>query len=873
VTRALRAALPLLLAAAAVLAPTLPTAADPAPPVEVVRVHVPDTPAGFATAGYATAAPADTPAFAMVALEVDGEAPVQVRTALGDGPWSAWRDVPHQHGDGPDPRSPEARSARPGHRTSPVFTGPADRLQVRTAGARQAAVAAWLVDPLGLDRPLLQRAGDALAAAWRGTPPAAAEAQAGQPAIVTRAGWGADESIVGGPPAYARSVDRAFVHHTAGDNAYTPAQAPAVVRGVQAFHVHANGWSDIGYNLLVDRFGTVYEGRAGGIGRPVIGAQAAGFNTGSTGIALLGTFGDEAPPAAALDALVAVLAWTADHHHVDPLGRSTAVSAGSARYAPGTAVDLDAISGHRAVQLTACPGDAVDVLLPGLRQRVRAAAGALITGHRSDVLSTRVVRGDPDADAIRFTARLDPPGAWRVQVRAPDGRVVHTAEGDGVEVDSTLQLVGGGWALGAYAWEVTAPGRTAAAERVDLEPPVVEGLAVPARAVANADGVLLQPVVVEARLWPGATWRLRITDPRGRVVHADEGTGDAVRSTWVVGAATPGRHRVEVTADDAEPGVADVDVAVEALDRLAGEDDPVAAAVALSRAAFPDGGAARAVLARHDVFADALAGGPLAGGGGPLLLTAPDRLDPRVAAELDRVLAPGATVHVLGGQDAVAPAVLDAVEAAGAVAERVAGATRIATAAAVAELVLDRSGATTAMVARAGPDGASPWADALAGGAWGAAAGVPVLLSERDALSPETAEAVRRLGIRDAVVLGGTAALSDSVAAALPRAVRVAGEDRAGTAAAVATRLWGSDRDRDELVLANGIAPDAWAWALAAAPLAAVRRAPLLLTTATALPPATAAWLDAARPAGGVAVGPGRLVDPEVVVQVGAHVG
>ena len=79
-----------------------------------------------------------------------------------------------------------------------------------------------------------------------------------------------------------------FVHHTDTPNGYTLDDVPAILRSIQTYHVRSNGWNDIGYNFLVDAYGRIFEGRAGGIDRPVIGAHTGGFNTGSVGIAVLG---------------------------------------------------------------------------------------------------------------------------------------------------------------------------------------------------------------------------------------------------------------------------------------------------------------------------------------------------------------------------------------------------------------------------------------------------------------------------------------------------------------------------------------------------------------------------------------------------------
>ncbi len=138
------------------------------------------------------------------------------------------------------------------------------------------------------------------------------------------------------------------------------------MRGIQLYHVKGNGWNDIGYNFLVDRFGKVFEGRYGGIERNVVGAHAEGFNTGSVGVAVLGEYSSLAVAAKAREALARVLAWRLDLAHVDPASTLSFVSGGNARFAPGLPVFLRAVSGHRDTGFTDCPGTALYGLLTGI---------------------------------------------------------------------------------------------------------------------------------------------------------------------------------------------------------------------------------------------------------------------------------------------------------------------------------------------------------------------------------------------------------------------------------------------------------------------------------------------------------------------------
>ncbi len=282
----------------------------------------------------------------MVGVELpDGEQPdIEVRTKL-QGEWSEWTatEFPGVE-DGPEPDSEEFEEAN--NATEPVWFGEAERLQVRIEGEqapRGAKLHAVDIDgPLEFD-PAEQRAGAADAA----------------PRIISRSAWDPNnECRPRSSPSYATNARFAVIHHTAGSNNYTQAQAASQMRGICLYHRNANGWSDIGYNLVADRFGRVYEGRAGGVERAVIGAHAANYNTGSFGVAVMGCFdhscssslGSPGLPSAALRAVDEVVAWKFSIHGIDPHGRI------SYRNGRGSTVTLDTIVGHRDVGTTSCPG-------------------------------------------------------------------------------------------------------------------------------------------------------------------------------------------------------------------------------------------------------------------------------------------------------------------------------------------------------------------------------------------------------------------------------------------------------------------------------------------------------------------------------------
>ncbi|WP_405614665.1 peptidoglycan recognition protein [Streptomyces sp. NBC_00076] len=177
-----------------------------------------------------------------------------------------------------------------------------------------------------------------------------------RPRIVTRRGWGANEKLREQWFGYTSKVKAAFVHHTATGNGYKCAQAPSVIRGIYRYHVVSMGWRDIGYNFLVDKCGNIYEGRAGGVAKPVMGAHTLGFNTNSMGIAVLGSYSSTKPSAATVKAIARLTAWKLGLHGVNPRAKTYLKSGGGNLYRKGKNVRLNVISGHRDGFATECPG-------------------------------------------------------------------------------------------------------------------------------------------------------------------------------------------------------------------------------------------------------------------------------------------------------------------------------------------------------------------------------------------------------------------------------------------------------------------------------------------------------------------------------------
>ncbi|RMI34199.1 N-acetylmuramoyl-L-alanine amidase [Nocardia stercoris] len=303
----------------------------------------------------------DTP-FSMVALtgtDLHGLTAL-IRTRHADGSWSEWNPLDTLETAGNDRVQP----TRTG--TEPLYVGPTTGVQILTTRPGHIHVpdlSAVLIDPgRGAVDGMLE---------------ATAATVAGGPKVITRKQWGADESLRCQDPTYDDSLGGITVHHSAGRNEYTKAESAGIVRAIYAYHAKTLGWCDIGYNALVDKYGQIFEGRYGGLDKPVEGAHAGGFNENTAGVAMLGNFTDQPPTDAQLQATGQFIGWRAKLAGLDPQGTTTMYSEGTqyTSYPEGQAVQLPVVFAHRDVGKTACPGDAAYALLPKLRAIAASVAG------------------------------------------------------------------------------------------------------------------------------------------------------------------------------------------------------------------------------------------------------------------------------------------------------------------------------------------------------------------------------------------------------------------------------------------------------------------------------------------------------------------
>ena len=391
-------------------------------------------------------------------------ATIQVRTrSATSSAWTSWRTLEFDDSQGPDSAGEGALAGRGG--TEPLWVGLSNGVAVRISGTGKAAAALPgglrldMIDYADADPGAGQKTSGARGGSGTGsggqgggfvlasnaaplTKAASSAPVSRLPRYVSRAGWHANESLVRDRPQYTGPVKVIFVHHTAGTNNYSCADSPAIIRSIQAYQVLSRGWNDIGYNFLVDKCGTLFEGRRGGVTRPVLGAHTYGFNTDSAGVAVLGTYSSRKISPAAATTLARVSAYKLGQYGYEPSGKARLVeSASDGKFRRGTVVSFHRISGHRDAVVTECPGNALYAQLAAVRTQATqfyyGFAGKPVTGGRSSG-GTYYVHGTvtlhwtnfgPSRQVKRFELLVDGGKAGRARstaraatVRLTDGR-------------------------------------------------------------------------------------------------------------------------------------------------------------------------------------------------------------------------------------------------------------------------------------------------------------------------------------------------------------------------------------------------------------------------------------------------------------------
>lgn len=333
--------------------------------------------------------------FSMVALTASdfNGTTARVRAQHANGSWGPWYDVEAPDGVG------DAHAPTRG--TEPVFVGRTTTVQIavrRPPGAAPTQATpqgpSLGYRPVDVEKPLGQNLKAVLITPPQAPtdtqfqPPAAVSAPNQVPNIISRAQWGADEHLRCGTPIYDQGVRAAIVHHTAGSNDYAPEDSAGIIRSIYAYHARELGWCDIAYNALVDKYGQVFEGRAGGITKAVEGAHTGGFNVDTWGVAMLGDF-DAAPPTPIqLRTVGRLIGWRLAMDHVNPLSSVMLTSKGGdfTHFPAGATPTLPTIFTHRDVGNTDCPGNAAYAAMGELRDIAAAFASAPGTLSATEML-------------------------------------------------------------------------------------------------------------------------------------------------------------------------------------------------------------------------------------------------------------------------------------------------------------------------------------------------------------------------------------------------------------------------------------------------------------------------------------------------------
>ena len=317
----------------------------------------------------------ETKDFASVGVSWVGDAPVngiamQIRVRSADtGEWSEWAELSVNRNIAPNPDAADQRQG-----SDPYWFGTSTGIEIVitvTPDTEVSDLKLTLIDPKQVTQDTNPTA----------APTSSAGAALAMPTLYTRAQWGADESKSTWRPEYLPTIKAATLHHSADGNNYSQADVPAIMRSIYHYQAVTLGWGDIGYNVVVDKFGRAWEGRKGGLDQPVVGAHAGGFNQYTFGVSMLGNYDVTEVPDATKEKVAQLIAWKFKIYGVKATGTTQLTQVGgggtTARWAPGTTVSLPTIFGHKDTGSTACPGKYGYAQLPWIRERAASIMSTL----------------------------------------------------------------------------------------------------------------------------------------------------------------------------------------------------------------------------------------------------------------------------------------------------------------------------------------------------------------------------------------------------------------------------------------------------------------------------------------------------------------
>ncbi|MCI9888085.1 N-acetylmuramoyl-L-alanine amidase [Micrococcales bacterium 31B] len=330
---------------------------------------------------------------------------VAMRSQNPDGSWSEW--LPLANVAGPD--------TKPVNGTEPAWIGDAQAVDIRAL--RNGKDVTDSISLVTIHSP--ETADDGVVQATAASTQAAYD----MPAVISRASWGCDESLRSWSPTYGSTNQLVALHHAEGTNSYTSSQAASQVRGIYYYHAVTLGWGDIGYNVVADKYGNLYEGRYGGLNRNPNGGHAYGFNSNTAGVCMLGSFTSISPSDAMIASITRWVGWkSGGYYHFDVNGTTSYAPTVSDKWPAGVYNNFKRFVGHRDLIYTSCPGDRAYPLLAGMRTNINAYAANMKTAS----YHAYVAAGG--SNVLGFVYQIETQsGSTRTTLFSGGAKIVHTS--------------------------------------------------------------------------------------------------------------------------------------------------------------------------------------------------------------------------------------------------------------------------------------------------------------------------------------------------------------------------------------------------------------------------------------------------------------